>query len=135
MAPVRSWRTSTSTSVVTSGSTREKILLSHDRRRGRHYLSQNAFTSDRYKPQSAFAARCCAQPTYAMMPKGEEEEEEEERGLQTGPPLASRRDRHRRWPIAPEPDPLPSRPPSPPCALPTPAVSSPALPEPIRDWV
>lgn len=43
------------------------------------------------------------------MPKGGEEEEE--RGLLTCPPLSSLRhrhsDRHRAWPIAPEPDPLP----------------------------
>lgn len=72
-----------------------------------------------------------------------EEEEEEERGLQTCPPLSSLRhrhsDRHRFWPIASESDPLrplsPSLTTSLPCALPTPAVSSPALPEPIRDWV
>lgn len=65
----------------------------------------------------------------------EEEEEEEERGLQTCPPLSSPchryLDRHCSWPIAPKPDHLPPSP----CARPTPAVSSPALPEPIRDWV
>ncbi|KAA8591668.1 hypothetical protein FQN60_017042, partial [Etheostoma spectabile] len=72
----------------------------------------------------------------------EEKEEEEERGLQTCPPLSSLRhrhsDRHRFWPIATESDPLRSLSPSLTsllCALPTPAVSSPALSEPIRDWV